>query len=133
LPKAWIALGSLLGALSYFGAVIFCGVDARRVAESIAKLSREMRVVAKAAGVSDFAERLARAKQRPAMQKLRSVFQTKRIDGFAAGQTMLSKELLELTQGNPGFDCHLARTKIRIGKALFNYASDTAEHLGRLV
>ena len=82
-----------------------------------------MRVVAKAARVADFAERLARAKQRPAMQKLRSVFQTKRIDEFTAGRIVLSKELLEVTQGDPRFCCHLARAKIRIGKALFNYAS----------
>src|SRR3977135_2736667 len=100
------------------------------MAEPIAKFSCEMRVFAEAARVADFAERLARAKQRPAMQKLRSVVQTKRIDEFTAGQTVLSKELLEVTQGDPCFRCHFARAKIRIGKALFNYAADTAEQLG---
>jgi hypothetical protein len=56
-----------------------------------------MRIVAKAAGIGDLAERLVCADHRPTMQKVRGVIQTKRIDVFAAGKAALSEELLHVT------------------------------------
>jgi hypothetical protein len=47
--------------------------------EPMTKFSCEMRVVAEATSVGDFAQRLAGAQQRPSMQKMRGVFQTKRL------------------------------------------------------
>ena len=64
--------------------------------ELLAKFSREMSVVAKTAGVGDLAQRLARAHQRPALQKARGVIQTKRIDEFTAGRVPRRKELLKV-------------------------------------
>jgi len=72
------------------------GVGARRVTEPMAKFSCEMRVVAKAAGVGDRADRLAHAQQLPAIEKVCGVSQTQRIDEFGAGQAALCKELLEV-------------------------------------
>src|SRR5215475_14199307 len=62
------------------------GATAWRVAEPMAKSPREMGVVAKATGVRDLAERLACLQRRAAMQKARSVLQTKRVNEFAAGR-----------------------------------------------
>jgi hypothetical protein len=76
-------------------------VGARRVTEPPTKSSCEMGVVTKATGVGDFAERLACRQQRPAMQKVRGVIQTKRIYKFTASRPALSEELLEITQRNP--------------------------------
>jgi hypothetical protein len=50
------------------------------VAESAAKYSGEMSVVAKAAAKGDLADWLARVQRRPAMQKIRGVIQPDRID-----------------------------------------------------
>ena len=61
-------------------------MGAWRVAEPMAKFACEMSVVAKAAGVGDVAERLACAQRPSAMQKVRGVIQTKRIDEFTAGR-----------------------------------------------
>jgi hypothetical protein len=71
-------------------------MGAWRVAEPMAKFACEMSVVAKAAGVGDVAERLACAQRRSAMQKVRGVIQTKRIDEFTAGRAALRKELLDV-------------------------------------
>jgi hypothetical protein len=100
--------------------------------EPAAKFSGEISIVAKAAGVGDLAERLARAQQRPAMQEARGVIQTKRIDEFTAGRAALRKELLEVTQRDPCFGCHLARAKIRICKAILDDAADPREQLVRM-
>jgi hypothetical protein len=64
----------------------------------MAEFSCKMSVVAKAAGVGDFAERLACAQQRSAMQEMRGLIQTERIDEFTAGQAALGKKLLEVMQ-----------------------------------
>jgi hypothetical protein len=56
----------------------------------------KMRVVAKAAGVGDRADRLAYAQQLPAIQKARGLVQTQRVDEFGAGKAALRKELLEV-------------------------------------
>jgi hypothetical protein len=45
-------------------------VSARRIAKPLAEPPREMRIVAKAASVGDFAERLARTQQRPAVEQM---------------------------------------------------------------
>src|SRR5260370_40135402 len=65
--------------------IVRCGVGTGCTAEPIAKFSREMRVVAKATGVGDLAERLACA-QCPAMHQVRGVIQAKRIYEFTAGR-----------------------------------------------
>ena len=71
-------------------------VGARRVTESMAKSSCEMNVVAKATGVGDLAERLARVQQRPALQEECGVIQTTRVYEFAAGSSMCREELLDV-------------------------------------
>src|SRR3981081_2904968 len=100
-----------------------------RVTEPMAKLPCKMRIVAKAAGIGDLAERLACTEQRPTMQKVRGVIQTKRIDVFAAGRAALSEELLHVTQRDPSLGCHLPRTEIGIGKAVADHAADTIKQL----
>lgn len=76
---------------SAVSATMSSGVGAWRVAEPMAKFSCEMSVVAKTAGVGDLAQRLARAQQRPALEKARGVIQTKRIDEFTAGKSRTVK------------------------------------------
>jgi hypothetical protein len=117
---------------SIAGAAISCEVRTWCVTEPMAEFSCKMSVVAKAASVGDFAERLACAQQRSAMQKKRGVIQTKRIDEFTAGQAPLGKELLEVTQRYPCFGCHLVRTEIGIGEADFDDVADTGEQLVRM-
>src|SRR5262249_2237839 len=60
------------------------GAATWRVAKPMAKSSREMGVVAEAAGVRDLAERLACLQRGAAMQKARGMIQTKRVNEFAA-------------------------------------------------
>src|SRR5262249_60093736 len=91
------------------------GYDFRegQVAEPMAKSPREMGVVAKAAGVRDLAETLACLQRRAAMQKARSVIQTKRANEFASGHATRREQLLQLTQRDSRFGCDFARTEIR--------------------
>jgi hypothetical protein len=56
--------------------IVLCGVGAWRITEPMAKFAREMRVVAKAAGVSDFAKRLTCSQQLSALKKAHRVIQT---------------------------------------------------------
>ena len=51
-------------------------VGARCVTKPIPESSCKMGIVAKAAGVRDFAEMLTRTERRPAFQKVRGVIQT---------------------------------------------------------
>src|SRR5215471_21120572 len=74
------------------------GATAWRVAEAMAKSSREMGVVAEAAGVRDLAEGLACLQQGAAMQKARGVIHTKRVNEFAAGRATRREQLLYVTQ-----------------------------------
>jgi hypothetical protein len=67
------------------------GVRARRITKSMAKFSCEMRIVAKAAGISDLVERLTCIQQRTAMQQMPGMVQSNRIDEFAAGGAALGK------------------------------------------
>jgi len=55
-----------------------------------------MNVVAKATGVGDLAERLARVQQRPALQEECGVIQTTRVYEFVAGSSMCREELLDV-------------------------------------
>jgi hypothetical protein len=77
--------------------IVSSGRATWRVTEPLAKPPCKMRIVAKAAGIGDLAERLVCADHRPTMQKVRGVIQTKRIDVFAAGKAALSEELLHVT------------------------------------
>src|SRR5262249_61132188 len=91
------------------------GATAWRVAEPMAKSPREMGVVAKAAGIRDLAERLACLRRRAAMQKARSVIQTKRANEFAAGRAARREELLEIPQRDSRSRCDSARAEARLG------------------
>src|SRR5258707_6012020 len=102
---------------------------AGRATEPVAKFSGEMGVVAKPAGISDFAQRLACTYRRSAMQEARRVIQTKRIDEFAAGRAALRKELLDIAYRYPDFGRHLARAEIRIRKAVRDEDAHTREQL----
>jgi len=53
-----------------------------------------MRIFAKAAGIGDLVERLACTEQRAAAQQVRGMFQTERIDVFAASGAAFGKKLL---------------------------------------
>jgi preprotein translocase subunit SecD len=60
--------------------IVSSGVGAWRVTEPVVEFPGEKSIVVKAAGVGDFAERLAYVLQPPAMQKPGGVVQTKRMD-----------------------------------------------------
>jgi hypothetical protein len=102
---------------SVAAATISIGVGARRVSETTTELSCKIRVVAKAAGIGNLAERLACLCQCPAVQKSHGVIQTKRLDEIAASRTPERKELLKVAYGNPQFGCYVTRAEIWIGKA----------------
>src|SRR5215471_18460515 len=108
------------------------GATAWRVAEPMAKSPREMGVVAKAAGVRDLAETLACLQRRAAMQKARSVIQTKRVNEFAAGRATRREQLLQVTQRDSRFGCNLARAEIRIGKTVLDDIADTRKQSLRM-
>jgi hypothetical protein len=55
------------------------------------------------------------------MQKLRGVIQTKR------SRTARRKKLLEITQRDPRFGCHLARAEIRRREAVLDDIPDTGK------
>src|SRR5258705_12331201 len=111
--------------------IMRCGVGTGCTAEPIAKFSREMRVVAKATGVGDLAERLACA-QCPAMHQRRGVIQAKRKNEFNAGRAAGRKKLLEVTQQDHGDGRYLARAEIRVGEAVLDEAADTRKQLVRI-
>jgi hypothetical protein len=106
-------------------------MGARRIAETMAKLAGEMRIVAKAAGVGDLAERLARGEQRAAAQQMCCMIQPKRIDVFAAGETPFGKKLLNVAQRDSCFGSSLAGSEIRVGEAIPDNAADPREQLVR--
>ena len=72
------------------------GVGHRRMAETAAKLSGEMSIVAKAAGVGDLADGLACVQQSPAMQLTRGMIQTDRVYEMSAGRAPHRKEFLKV-------------------------------------
>lgn len=112
---------------SVAAATISIGVGARRVSEPTSELLCKIRVVAKAAGISNLAERLACLCQCPAVQKSHGVIQTKRLDEIAASRTPERKELLKVAYGNPQFGCYVTRAEIWIGKAIHNDVADTSK------
>src|ERR1700724_2253253 len=79
---------------SVAGATMPSRVGAWHATKPMVKSSCEMGVVAKAAGVGDLDQRLTRSQRRPALQKARSVIQTKRVYELTAGRAALRKELL---------------------------------------
>ena len=81
---------------SITGALTMSGVGARRITKPMAEFSREMRIIAKAAGIGDLAESLACAQQLPAMQKARGVIQTNRMYEMTAGGVVRRKEFLKI-------------------------------------
>ena len=82
------------------------GVGHRRMSEPAAKLSGEMSIVAKAAGVGDLADGLACVQQPPAMQLARGMIQTDRMYEISAGRASRRKELLKVAQRDPRFGRH---------------------------
>src|SRR4030081_596642 len=108
------------------------GMGSRTVAESAAKYSGEMSVVAKAAVVGDLDDRLTCVQGRPAMQKTRGVIQPDRIDEMRAGRAPRREELLKVAQRDPCFRRDLARTERRFGKAVPHDAANAGEKLVRM-
>src|SRR5260370_33018196 len=102
-------------------------MGSRRVAESAAKYSGEMSVVAKAAVVGDLDDRLTRVQCRPAMQKTRGVIQPDRIDEVRAGRAPRREELLKAAQLAPCLRRDLPRTEPRVGKAVHHDAAKAGE------
>ena len=107
-------------------------VGARRMTKPIPESSCEMGIVAKAAGVRDFAEMLTCSVRRPAFQQARGVVQTNGIDQFAACAAARRQELLDVAQRNARFCCHLCRTEVRIGTAIVYDAADAGEESIRM-
>jgi hypothetical protein len=101
---------------SIAGRLIRSGMGARRIAETVAKLAGEMRMVAKTADVGDLAERLARAEQRAAAQQMCGMIRPKRIDLFAAGETTFGKKLLNVAHEIPVSAATSQGPKSRLGK-----------------
>ena len=60
-------------------------MGARCMTKPMPKSSCKMSIIAKAAGIRNFAERLTCTEKRPAFQKLRGLIQTNGIYQFAAG------------------------------------------------
>ena len=71
-------------------------VGARCMTKPMPESSCKMRIVAKTAGVRDFAEMLTGTDRRPAFQKVRGVIQSNRVYQFAAGRAARRQELLEV-------------------------------------
>src|SRR5438874_4006079 len=100
--------------------------------ESLAKLSCEMRVVAKTAGVGDLAQGLPCSERRPTMQQARGMLQAQRVNEFAAGRAARRKELLQIAQRNARGGRYFRRTEIRIGEAVFGDVADPRKQLVRM-
>jgi hypothetical protein len=66
------------------------------MAEPAAKLSGEMSIVDKAAGVGDLVDGLVCVQQPPAMQLTRGMIQTDRMYEMSAGRAPRRKELLKV-------------------------------------
>ena len=104
-------------------------VGPRRMTEPAAKFSGEMSIVAEAAIVGNLAERLACVQQRPAMQETCGMIQTNRMYEMSAGRIPRRKELLKVAQRDPSFGRYLARTEVRIGKAILYDTGEACEQL----
>ena len=102
------------------------------MAEPPAKSAGEIRIVGKAAGIGDLAERLACAQQLPAMHKARGVIQTNRLYEMAAGRVVRGEELLQVAQRDPCFGRYLAGTERRIGIMILDDVADALEQFFRL-
>src|ERR1700753_591298 len=98
--SAWIRASSLPGTP--------CADGARRGAETPAESARKVRVIAKAAGVGNIAERLTCLHQRAALDKTRRMIQTERRYIVTTRRPAGRKQLLQITQGNSHLGSHLA-------------------------
>jgi hypothetical protein len=64
----------------------------------LAEGARKMRVVTKAAGVGDHAQRLARLHRCAALDKTRSMIQAQRVNEVAVGRTANREKFLEVAR-----------------------------------
>jgi hypothetical protein len=83
------------------------GVGHRRMSEPAAKLSGEMSIVAKAAGVGDLADGLACVQQPPAMQLTRGMIQTDRTF-YVVQQGIASVEDVDTAMGERAMESDLS-------------------------
>jgi hypothetical protein len=88
-----------------------------------------MGIVAKAAGVGDGVQRLARPHRGTVLDKTRRVLQTNQMYEMTARHVPRRKQLLKVTQRDARFDSHLVAPEIRIGKAIPDNRADTLEQL----
>src|SRR5215468_5662882 len=102
---------------------VACSDGARRGAEAPSESARKMRIVAKAAGVGDIAERLTRLRQRAAFDQTRCMIQTGRTYVVTACRPADREQLLQIAQRNSRLGSHLARRDVRIGKAVLDDAA----------
>src|ERR1700743_2720061 len=117
--SAWIRASSLPGTP--------CADDARRGAETPAESARKIRVIAKAAGVGDIAERLTCLHQRTTLDQMRSMIQTKRRYVVGVCRPSGREQLLQIPQRNPCLGSHFPRGDVRIGKAVLDDTADAHE------
>jgi hypothetical protein len=78
------------------------GTGSRRTTEPAAEPPGKIRVVGKAAGIGNLAERLPRAKHLPAMNEAGGVVEANRLDEAAAGGVVRREEVLQVSQRDPG-------------------------------
>src|ERR1700754_1485047 len=106
-----------------------CSDGARRGAETLAESARKMRVIAKAAGVGNIAERLTCLHQRAAFDQMRRMIQTERRYVVPACRPADGEKLLQIAQRNSRLGGHLPGRDVRIGKAVLDDAAHAREQL----
>src|ERR1700754_5101138 len=106
-----------------------CSDGARRGAEALAESARKIRVIAKAAGVGNIAERLTCLHQRATLDQMRCMIQTKRRYIMTACRPAGREQLLQIAQRNSRLGSHLARRDVRIGKAVLDDTARAHEQL----
>ena len=97
--------------------------------ESAAKLASEMRVIAKAAGMRDLADRLLRMELSASVQKLRRLVQAKRLNKLREGRPPHCEQLLEVAHGDAGLRRHIAGFEVRFGVSTPGDSAKTGEQL----
>jgi len=88
-----------------------------------------MRVVAKAAGVGNIAERLTCLHQRAAFDQTRRMIQTERRYVATACRPADCEKLLQIAQRNSGLGSYFPGRDVRIGKAALDDAAYAREQL----
>src|ERR1700743_1652180 len=104
-----------------------CADGARCGAETLSESARKMRVVAKAAGVGNIAERVTCLHQCAAFDQMRRMIETERAYVVAARRAADREQLLQIAQRDSRLGGHFARRDVRVGKTVLDDAADPRE------